>query len=152
VWSPVGAQVQGPAGPGSPESGTPVSTATVNGNEETTSGRVRLRWCSARSLEFPGVPHRYGDNPFLRDVAKPVLAADSHAKVQMRRKVRGLRTVERALLKHQRRAVKGSHAAGDSGATVTLTVDPAAPSPPEGDSASDVVLDYCAAVRGILNR
>jgi hypothetical protein len=32
--------------------------------------------------EFPDVPHRYCDNHFLRDVAKPVLEADSHAKVQ----------------------------------------------------------------------
>jgi hypothetical protein len=43
------------------------------------------------AVEFPGVPHRYCDNHFLRDVAKPVLDADSHAKVQMRKKVRGLR-------------------------------------------------------------
>jgi hypothetical protein len=103
------------------------------------------------AAEFPDVPHRYCDNHFLRDVAQPVLAADSHAKVQMRRKVRGLRTVERAVRTHQRRAVKGSPAAGDSGAAVTMTVDPATPGPAEGDSASAVVLDYCAAVRGILN-
>ena len=43
------------------------------------------------AAEFPDVPHRYCDNHFLRDVAKPVLEADSHAKVQMRKKVRGLR-------------------------------------------------------------
>jgi len=35
---------------------------------------------------------------FLRDVAKPVLEADSHAKVQMRHKVRGLRKIEQAVL------------------------------------------------------
>jgi hypothetical protein len=106
---------------------------------------------TAIAAEFPGVPHRYCDNHFLRDVAKPVLAADSHAKVQMRRKVRGLRKVERALLKHQRQAAKASHPEGDSAATVTMTVDPAVPCPPEGDSTSDVVLGYCTAVRGILN-
>ncbi len=38
---------------------------------------------------FAGVPHRYCSNHFLRDLAKPVLERDSHAKVQMRRKVRG---------------------------------------------------------------
>ena len=106
---------------------------------------------TAIAAEFPGVPHRSCDNHFLRDVAKPVLAADSHAKVQMRRKVRGLRKVERALLKHRRRAGNGGHAGGDSGATVTVTAEPATPGPAEGDSASAVVLDYCAAVRGILN-
>jgi len=36
------------------------------------------------ALEFPGVPHRYCVNHFLRDLAKPMLAADSSAKVQMR--------------------------------------------------------------------
>ena len=54
------------------------------------------------AAEFPGVTHRYCDNHFLRDVAKPVLEADSHAKVQMRRKVRGLRKIEQAVLKHER--------------------------------------------------
>ena len=34
---------------------------------------------------------------------------------------------------------------------MTVTAEPATPGPAEGDSASDVVLDYCAAVRGILN-
>src|SRR4051794_36998614 len=48
--------------------------------------------------EFPEVPHRYCDNHFLRDLAQPVTDADSHAKVQMRTKVRGLRTIEQAVL------------------------------------------------------
>ncbi len=47
---------------------------------------------------FPGVPHRYCKNHFMRDLAKPVLDADSAAKVQLRRKVRGLRTIEREIL------------------------------------------------------
>ena len=33
------------------------------------------------AAEFPGVPHRYCENHFLRDLAKPLLEADSHAKV-----------------------------------------------------------------------
>ena len=41
------------------------------------------------AAEFPGVPHRYCANHFLRDLAKPVLEADSHAKVQMRRRFVG---------------------------------------------------------------
>src|SRR5262249_49708395 len=48
------------------------------------------------AAEFPGVPHRYCANHFLRDLARPVLEADSHARVQMRRKVRGLRGIERS--------------------------------------------------------
>src|SRR3954462_9271597 len=58
------------------------------------------------AAEFPDVPHRYCDNHFLRDLAKPVLDADSHAKVQMRKKVRGLRTIERAVLRRQKAEAK----------------------------------------------
>src|SRR6185369_267857 len=56
------------------------------------------------ALEFPGVPHRYCDNHFLRDLAKPTLEADSTAKVQMRRRVRGLRAIEQAVLKRPQEA------------------------------------------------
>ena len=38
----------------------------------------------AIATEFPKVPHRYCQNHFLRDVAKPMLEQDSHAKVKMR--------------------------------------------------------------------
>ena len=101
------------------------------------------------AAEFPDVPHRYCANHFLRDVAKPVLGADSHAKVQMRRKVRGLRTIEQAVLAQQKAAPRGDRTPGAPEATVTATAAnwPAAVVDPAGG----VVLDYCAAVRGILN-
>jgi hypothetical protein len=89
---------------------------------------------------FPGVPHRYCANHFLRDAAKPVLEADSHAKVQMRRKVRGLRKIERKMLPEQ----QAVQTAADAG----MQQRPEAPTVSE---AGQVVLDYCAAVRGILN-
>jgi hypothetical protein len=103
------------------------------------------------AAEFPAVPHRYCDNHFLRDLAKPVLEADSHAKVQMRRKVRGLRRIEQAVLKRQAAEAPKSPAADDPEATVMVSVGPANAPSPQSDSASAVVLDYCAAVRGILN-
>jgi hypothetical protein len=101
------------------------------------------------AAEFPGVPHRYCENHFLRDVAKPVLEADSHAKVQMRKKVRGLRKIEHAVLK-QRAEVAEVNGADDQ-PTMAATVGTVAPPTPEADSATAVVLDYCAAVRGIVN-
>jgi hypothetical protein len=101
---------------------------------------------SGIAAEFPDVPHRYCDNHFLRDVAKPVLEADSHAKVQMRKKVRGLRTIEQAVLKRPTAPASGDPATDGSGVTMTATADP-----PATDSTDAVVLDYCAAVRGILN-
>ena len=103
------------------------------------------------AAEFPDVPHRYCDNHFLRDLAKPVLEADSHAKVQMRRKVRGLRKIEQAILKRQGAEALKSPAEDDPEATVMAIVGPANAASPQSDSTSAVVLDYCAAVRGILN-
>ena len=96
------------------------------------------------AAEFPGVPHRYCANHFLRDVAKPVLEADSHAKVQMRRTVRGLRAIEQEVLSERR-----------TPEPPPLLVPPREATPSDAvqtdEEAQDVVLDYCAAVRGILN-
>src|SRR3954467_3484961 len=58
------------------------------------------------AAEFPEVPHRYCDNHFLRDLAKPVTEADSHAKVRMRKEVHGLRTIEQAVLRRQEAETK----------------------------------------------
>jgi hypothetical protein len=102
------------------------------------------------AAEFPDVPHRYCDNHFLRDVAKPVLEADSHAKVQMRQKVRGLRKIEQAVLQRQKAETKEDITPDAPEATVT-TAAAAKQSPAVVDPAGSVVLDYCAAVRGILN-
>jgi len=97
---------------------------------------------SGIAAEFPGVPHRYCQNHFLRDVAQSVLEEDSHAKVRMRSKVRGLRAIERQVLQDQR-TVAVAVAASEAAAI-------AAPLPPPA-SAAAVVLDYCTAVKGILN-
>lgn len=96
---------------------------------------------SGIAAEFPGVPHRYCQNHFLRDVAKPLLEEDSHAKVQMRSKIRGLRALERETLETQRTA------AVPTATTDTAAVGPAA----QPDPAAVVVLDYCTVVKGILN-
>jgi hypothetical protein len=99
------------------------------------------------AAEFPDVPHRYCDNHFLRDLARPVLEADSHAKVRMRRKVRGLRTIEQAVLRRRKARVEPTPEAE----AVTDTAAATDPVPTAADPAGAVVLDYCAAVRGVLN-
>jgi len=135
----------------------------------------------AIGLEFPHTPHRYCQNHFLRDLAKPVLELDSQAKVKMRRKVRGLRTIERRVLQDRRHtaALEPAPAPGLPQADATLRVDISAAAPEAcawsdldagqtantfdtvawavpgdldvKDEVGDVVLGYCAAVRGILN-
>jgi hypothetical protein len=110
--------------------------------------RVRM-WMSDKQDAFvktiasvcPGVPHRYCSNHFLRDLAKPVLELDSHAKVQMRGKIRGLRAIEREVLKE--RAVEQASQDGQEKRS-------ASPAATTADG-MDVMLDYCAAVRGIIN-
>jgi hypothetical protein len=110
--------------------------------------RVRL-WMSDKQDAFvttiasvcPGAPHRYCGNHFLRDLAKPVLELDSHAKVQMRGKIRGLRAIEREVLKERAAAQAGRDERQKRSATTALMAA----------NGMDVVLDYCAAVRGIIN-
>jgi hypothetical protein len=127
---------------------------------------------------FPNIPHRYCVNHFLRDLAKPMLKADSHAKVAMRKKVRGLRAIEREALgqrqldktqlKARKDVTENKQAAPRPRATPSPSTsrtrrlgqvaDVAKQSKQEQsssqetkDSAAQVVLDYCAVVRGILN-
>ena len=106
------------------------------------------------AAEFPDVPHRYCANHFVRDVAKPVLEADSHAKVAMRKRVRGLRQIEQAVLKRQAsrgRKPSPDREAGRQAAEVEAPPDEPDSSTADAGEAERVVLDYCAAVRGILN-
>jgi len=95
----------------------------------------------AIAKEFAGVPHRYCGNHFLRDLAKPMLELDSHAKVQMRSKIRGLRAIEREVLKLRALECAGRNPVHEQVSSMLVTEL----------SGLDVVLDYCAAVRGIIN-
>src|SRR6266567_1482653 len=86
--------------------------------------------------EFPDTPHRYCQNHFLRDLAKPVLEKDSHAKVQMRQKVRGLRDIEKQVLQDRQKAQAepsaasepptGTSEANEPTAKTSVTVEPSA--------------------------
>ena len=44
---------------------------------------------------LPGVPHQLCHFHYLREAATPVYEADRHAKVQLKKKVRGIRPIER---------------------------------------------------------
>jgi hypothetical protein len=85
--------------------------------------------------ECPGVPHRSCHNHFLRDLAKLTLDKDSHAKVPMRKKIRGLRRIEKATLADVER---------DSLNKETIPQD-------QRTEAAQIGLDSWAAGRGILN-
>ena len=94
--------------------------------------------------KFPDVPHRFCVNHFCRDLATPIQARDSTAKKKMRAKIRGLRALEREVLEAQQahKAVSDE----DVGA-----IDKAPEISSLAGDGGAVVLDFCSAVRGILN-
>ena len=126
---------------------------------------------------FKGVPHRYCENHCLRDLAKPMLMDDSNAKVQMRKKVRGLRKIEHKVEAEKAaaiatataakvaaveaaevasttvpEAVAGARVAAEAAAVAAAAVAAeAAAAAATTTSSAEVVMDYCVAVRGILN-
>jgi hypothetical protein len=79
---------------------------------------------NAVGMALKGVPHQLCHFHYLREAAKPIYEADRHAKKELKKRVRGIRKIERAAEK-------------------TLEDD-------EEDAEAKVVRDYCAAVRGAL--
>jgi hypothetical protein len=84
-----------------------------------------------------------------------MLEADSHAKVRMRSKVRGLRAIEKDLLAAQRAEELRTETDDIPGENITSEDITAAATdentPPPLSPSNAVVLDYCTAVKGILN-
>jgi len=58
-------------------------------------GQVSIRHAVARAL--PGVPHQLCQFHYLREAAKPLFEADRHAKKELKKRVRGVRPIERSL-------------------------------------------------------
>jgi hypothetical protein len=58
-------------------------------------GQTSIRKAVAEALK--GVPHQLCHFHYLREAATPVYEADRHAKVQLKKKVRGIRPIERKL-------------------------------------------------------
>jgi len=79
---------------------------------------------NAVAIALKGVPHQLCHFHYLREAAKPIYEADRHAKKELKKRVRGIRKIERAAEK-------------------TLEED-------EEDEEAKVVRDYCAAVRAAL--
>ena len=58
-------------------------------------GQTSIRRAVERAL--PGVPHQLCHFHFLREAARPVFAADRHAKKTLKKHIRGVRRIERAV-------------------------------------------------------
>jgi hypothetical protein len=85
-------------------------------------GQESIRNAVAQALK--GVPHQLCHFHYLREAAKPIYEADRHAEKELKKRVRGIRPIERAAEKET-----------DEG---------------EEDAESEVVRGYCAAVRAAL--
>jgi hypothetical protein len=85
-------------------------------------GQDSIRKAVARAL--PGVPHQLCHFHYLREAAKPIYEADRHAKKELKKRVRGIRPIERQAEK--------------------------APETAEEDEEAEIVRGYCAAVRAAL--
>jgi hypothetical protein len=64
-------------------------TGVISDGEETIG--------SAVAFVFPGVPHQRCQFHYLKDATEPLYEADRHAKTQLKKHVRGVRPLERAL-------------------------------------------------------
>jgi hypothetical protein len=58
-------------------------------------GQHSIRHAVART--FPGVAHQLCQFHYLREAARPIFEADRHAKKELKKRVRGVRPIERAL-------------------------------------------------------
>ncbi len=89
-------------------------------------GQESIRKAVAKALD--GVPHQLCHFHYLREAAKPIYEADRHAKKELKKRVRGIRPIERA-------AEKEAEAEEGEG---------------EANAEAEVVRGYCAAVRAAL--
>jgi len=85
-------------------------------------GQESIRKAVAQALK--GVPHQLCHFHYLREAAKPIYEADRRAKKELKKRVRGIRKIERAA---EKKAEEG-----------------------EDDAEAEVVRGYCAAVRAAL--
>jgi hypothetical protein len=85
-------------------------------------GQESIRNAVKQALK--GVPHQLCHFHYLREAAKPIYEADRHAKKELKKRVRGIRKIERAA---EKRTEEG-----------------------EDDAEAEIVRGYCAAVRAAL--
>ena len=105
---------------------------------------------SAVAFVFPGVPHQLCQFHYLKDATKPLYEADRHAKTELKKHLRGVRPIERALEEHktlENEAIRGYCLA----VRASLTDDGRSPLQPSGLKLYDritQVSDSIARVQG----
>ena len=85
-------------------------------------GQDSIRKAVARTL--PGVPHQLCQFHYLREAAKPISEADRHAKKELKKRVRGIRRIERQVEKEAYVASRTMRRRSSCGATAPRCVPP----------------------------
>ncbi len=93
-------------------------------------GQESIRKAVAKALD--GVPHQLCHFHYLREAAKPIYEADRHAKKELKKRVRGIRPIERTAEKEAEAEAEEGEGEG------------------EANAEAEVVRGYCAAVRTAL--
>jgi hypothetical protein len=114
-------------------------------------GRTSIRKALAEALK--GVPHQLCHFHYLREAALPVYETDRHAKVQRKKRVRGVRPIERKVEGRdgaEAEVVRGYCAAVRSALTDDgrPTIEPSGLKPSDRLEAVAASLDRVAAKRG----
>lgn len=104
---------------------------------------------NAVKTALPGVPHQLCQFHYLRDAALPIYEADRHAKKELKKRVRGVRPIERQL---ERLAGSPGRAASETAAPEVVAPEVVAPtragSTPATTEVARVEAEEIAAVRG----
>ena len=77
-----------------------MSSAELKGGrnqEEKPAAVHRVLPGQAVATVFPDVPHQLCQFHYLREAARPIYEADRHAKKELKKKVRGVRNIERQM-------------------------------------------------------
>ena len=85
---------------------------------------------NAVAKELPGVPHQLCQFHYLREAGRPIYEMDRHAKKELKKRVRGIRPVER-------KAAQALAGAGEEAAQAEA-------------AQAEAVLGYCSAVRSAI--
>jgi hypothetical protein len=109
---------------------------------------------NAVKTALPGVPHQLCQFHYLRDAALPIYEADRHAKKELKKRVRGIRPIERRLEPRLSR-LEGPHPAGPDAASPPRPAEhgsrgAAAATEATPAAATEAVRGYCLAVRSAL--
>jgi hypothetical protein len=137
-----GAKGKGAKGKGAKGKGAEAEAIPVVG--VVSDGQQSIRNAVAKAL--PGVPHQLCQFHYLKEAGKPVYEMDRHAKKELKKRVRGIRPLERKAEK----ALAQSEAQSEAKAEGKAAQEAAQEAAQAQAAQAEAVLGYCSAVRSAI--